>query len=302
MAEFSKIEWTHHTFNGWIGCTKLSQACDNCYAERFGYRQHVYWGKGKPRRRTSAGSWQKPQRWNREAEQSGERLRVFASSLADVFDTEVAEEWRFDLFKLIDATPHLDWLVLTKRSKPALTRLSDPEWWRKAIGRVPDGLMLPQIWYGNTVENQAMMDARWRWMKDTPAAVKFLSMEPLFEDVRLPTDFLALGKRAWVITGGESGPKARPSETAWFRSLRDQCVVAGVPHHFKQFGDWLPVDSGHPGLKGPGFGKFDHCRVHADGDHVLVGKHEAGRMLDGREWDELPEGPFHRPAAQARFL
>lgn len=117
MAEFSKIEWTDHTFNPWIGCTKVSPACDNCYAE--GLMDHRYgrarWGAGEPRVRTAASNWSQPRKWDRQAAKTGERPFVFCASLADVFDNEVDETWRRDLFKLIEGTPNLVWLLLTKR-------------------------------------------------------------------------------------------------------------------------------------------------------------------------------------------
>lgn len=297
MAEGTKIEWTSwvdgsgtrqagNTFNAWIGCSKVSKSCDNCYAERFGFRQGVKWGAGEPRRRTSPGNWSKPMQWNRAAEQHGGRPKVFCSSLADVFDVEVPEEWRFDLFRVIDKTPNLDWLLLTKRSKPMMDRLGDRDWWQKAIGRVPDGLFLPNVWLGCTVEEQKTADLRIPHLMKTPAAIRFLSMEPLFGPVTLPADFLALGKRAWVITGGESGPKTRLTDPDWYRMLRDQAVPAGVPFHHKQYGDAAPVDC----LPASAIIPPNARRAHLNGrEFAYIGKHEAGRVLDGRTWDEAPE-------------
>ena len=124
----SKIEWTTHTFNPWIGCTKVSPGCAHCYAEtlmdtRYG---RAKWGKGNPRSRTSAGNWKQPKRWDKEAAKLGERHRVFCASLADVFDGEVANEWRDALWKLIEATPNLDWLLLTKRPEVMLAETRRP--------------------------------------------------------------------------------------------------------------------------------------------------------------------------------
>jgi protein gp37 len=124
MSANSKIEWTDHTFNPWEGCQKVGPGCDNCYAEarnaRFGGGQAVNWGPGAPRRRTSIANWQKPLAWNRAhaafLAEHGRRQRVFCASLADVFDNAVDPAWRADLFQLIEATPELDWLLLTKRS------------------------------------------------------------------------------------------------------------------------------------------------------------------------------------------
>ena len=125
MAENTKIEWADHTFNPWMGCTKISPACDNCYAAdmmdtRYG---RVRWGSGEPRVRTK--DWSKPRKWNRDAEKSGERPFVFCASLADVFDNEVDPAWRADLFDLIDDTPNLIWLLLTKRIGNVRTKLAD---------------------------------------------------------------------------------------------------------------------------------------------------------------------------------
>ena len=109
MAENTKIEWADHTFNPWTGCTKVSSACDHCYAEGWAKRSgHVKWGSGQPRRRTSDANWRMPLKWSREAERTGVRPRVFCASLADVFDNEVPDQWRIDLFDLIQRTPNLD--------------------------------------------------------------------------------------------------------------------------------------------------------------------------------------------------
>ena len=119
MGENTKIPWAHHTFNGWIGCTRVAPECDHCYAESMAkFRGWAKWGIGEPRKRTTEENWKKPLRWNREAEQQRTRYRVFSSSLSDVFDVEVPTEWRSDLFDLIRRTPNLDWLILTKLKTP----------------------------------------------------------------------------------------------------------------------------------------------------------------------------------------
>lgn len=224
MAENSKIEWTDHTFNPWIGCTKVSPACDNCYAETFAKRTGgPKWGKDEPRRLTSHANWQKPLAWDRKAARLGVRYRVFCASLADVFDVEVPDDWRDRLLALIAATPHLDWLLLTKRPKVAADYLGMPadtaaeraghgatlngwdcetacavvNWingwsrWHDAFfdGNPLDGSAprwpLPNLWLGTTVETQAMADARIPWLLDAPAAKRFVSMEPLLGPVDL---------------------------------------------------------------------------------------------------------------------
>lgn len=126
MGSDTKIEWCDRTFNPFIGCTKVSPGCDHCYAERYGKRFGITWGPGQPRKRTSDASWREPLRWNAKAEREGRRYRVFCASLADVFDNEVPDQWRDELFGLIAATPNLCWLVLTKRIGNAKAYITDP--------------------------------------------------------------------------------------------------------------------------------------------------------------------------------
>lgn len=334
MSENSAIEWTDHTFNAWIGCTKVSPACDHCYAENWGKRFGVEWGAGKKRRLTSDDYWRKPLAWNAKAARTGTRPKVFANSLSDVFDAEVSDEWRDRLFALIAMTPNLDWLILTKRPKVARDYFTldrhvssdfplsmSPLWHIGMYVDQPDwhdikDLPLPNLWLGTTVENQAMADMRIPLLLDTPAAKRFLSCEPLLESVDLspwlwgpdkackncPKDIdcdcycytrpeLKLTGLDLVIAGGESGKGSRPSHPDWFRSLRDQSAAAGVPFFFKQWGDWLPIDLPAGG------GNFEHNKptevtdIWSDGAGYLmerVGKKAAGRLLDGREWSELP--------------
>jgi protein gp37 len=239
MAENSGIEWTHHTFNPWIGCTKVSPACDHCYAEAWNQRYEggKNWGPKAPRRRTSEKNWNMPLKWEKEAVQSGQRFRVFCASLADVFDSEVDPAWRSDLWALIRKTPNLDWLLLTKRPQNIKKML--PEDWA-------DGYK--NVWLGTTVENQKYADHRIPHLLDNPAVVHFLSCEPLLGtlDINkyLVEDFtgdLINGPVkhhpavSWVIAGGESGPAFRAGDPSWFLSLRDQCVLNKVPFLFKQW-------------------------------------------------------------------
>ncbi|BBU58555.1 hypothetical protein KU6B_48200 [Mameliella alba] len=301
MAELSKIEWCDHTFNPWIGCTKVSPACDHCYAEardrRFNPRSG-HWGPHADRRRTSAANWRKPLKWDREAAKAGTSPRVFCASLADVFDNHrsIAPEWRRDLYRLIEDTPHLDWLLLTKRPQN-LAKLAPARW-------VHDGCP-PNVWIGTTVENQAEADRRIPHLLSIPARVRFLSCEPLLGPVNLlvtdhrghdisalrgiacdpsdpdgPDEYYRTGKIHWVIAGGESGTGARPSNPQWFRDLRDQCTAADVPFHFKQWGEWVSVSE----VEGPG----DH-HTFPDGRTVRrIGKSRAGRTLDGVTHDGMP--------------
>src|SRR5437764_65612 len=167
MGANSGIQWTDHTFNPWIGCTKVSPGCDHCYAEAWAKRYGTAtWGSGQPRKPTSESNWNLPRKWNRQAEAEGRRYRVFCASLADVFDNEVPEEWRHRLFQLIKKTPHLDWLLLTKR-----------------IGNADDMLPTdhllcapwPNIWLGASIVNQTEADRDIPKLLTTPARIRFLS-------------------------------------------------------------------------------------------------------------------------------
>lgn len=334
MSENSKIEWTDHTFNPWEGCQKVGPGCDHCYAEtrnaRFGGGQAINWGPGAPRRRTSPANWRKPLAWNAAHKafftEHGRRQRVFCASLADVFDNAVDPAWRLDLFRLIEQTPNLDWLLLTKRIGNA-----------RAMSQVAMGAIgcihkpLPEnIWLGATICNQAEADRDIPKLLATPARVRFLSMEPLLGPVNLTQimrrsadgdwtycDDVLRGFRAhkcgghtspenavdWVIVGGESGPGARPMHPDWARDLRDQCAAAGVPILFKQWGehavtydrdrddpDWQRCAEWDrkPGrwINLAGGHGFNGDRVHYA---ERVGKKAAGRLLDGVQHDGFPE-------------
>ncbi len=175
MAENSVIEWTHHTFNPWIGCTKVGPGCDNCYASDLAQvRLGVEWGPGKPRRHTAASTWKHPRAWNRKAQAAGIRYRVFCASLADVFDNEVPAEWRTELFQLIRETPHLDWLLVTKR-------IGNVAKMAQAAGGMPDN-----VWLGATIVNQLEADRDISKLLETNGPrYRFLSMEPLLGEVNI---------------------------------------------------------------------------------------------------------------------
>lgn len=297
MAENSKIEWTDHTFNPWIGCQAVSpDGCKNCYAEALVQR---FGDDFSQRRRTSAANWKLPLKWNAQAEREGRRYRVFCASLADVFDNEVPVQWRRDLFDLIEATPHLDWLLLTKRIGNA----------RRLYGEAFLDSARPwpeNVWLGATVVNQGEADRDIPKLLTVPARVRFLSIEPMMGPISLDA-WPLYGEDEqpllhWVICGGESGPHARPMHPDWARSLRDQCAASGVAFLFKQWGEWTPgvnVVRIH--------GKVQTAELHEDGWHLYredlardgghiddepdlyrVGKKEAGRRLDGRTHDEFP--------------
>ena len=294
MSENSKIEWTDHTFNPWEGCQKVGPGCDHCYAEtrnaRFAGGTAVNWGPGAQRRRTSASNWAKPTVWNAKADAfmavHGRRQRVFCASLADVFDNAVDPQWREDLFRLIVATPNLDWLLLTKRIGNVGNMLPVPFDFAKQY---------PNVWLGATITSQAEADRDIPKLLALPARVRFLSMEPLLGQVDLTSVMVANGVMRnmapaiqlldWVIVGGESGPGARPMHPDWALSLRDQCADAGAPFLFKQWGEWGPADG--PAFMAAG-GKRSDLYVCMWGEMARVGKKAAGRILDGRTWDEAP--------------
>lgn len=250
MGEQTAIAWTDHTFNPWWGCVKVSAACDNCYAEATAkLRGHAVWGKDAPRRFLSDHYWNDPLRWNRKAEAAGVRERVFCASMADVFepnDKVVAERHR--LFRMIEATPWLDWQLLTKRPEQ-INRLAPERW-------LDDGWP-PNIWLGTTVEDQDAANLRIQRLLAVHGhpAVLFLSMEPLLGSVllgralRCPMDTDGDGNCpahrdgcptiGWVIVGGESGNGSnnfRALDLDHARALRDECAAAGVPFFFKQVG------------------------------------------------------------------
>ncbi len=337
MAERTGISWCDATFNPIIGCSKVSPACKHCYAERDMDHRYgkVAWGPMGTRVLTSGDNWKKPLKWNREAAKSGKRLRVFCASLADVFEdwqgymlnhhgkqlfinpdgkwSEKAEgaavsmrDVRQQLFNLIDTTPNLDWLLLTKRPENIkrmveLIRLDGGTTGRIAeldIDTPAHRYFRRNVWLGCSVENQEFADKRLpELMKCRDLSpVLFLSCEPLlgpveFSDVTNRTDCISqLGKKSlsgidWVIAGGESGPEARPSNPDWFRSMRDQSEIHNVPFHFKQWGEWAPYSELTYDL-------CKHVDTHAfdeESNVFRVGVKQAGRMLDGVLHDAFPE-------------
>jgi protein gp37 len=305
VAKNTKIEWTDHSFNPWTGCTKVSPGCDHCYAEGWAKRSGtVRWGADEPRRRTTEANWRQPVKWNQEARAAGKRARVFCSSLADVFDNEVPEDWRHDLFDLIDATPHLDWLLLTKRignAKGMIERIV-PSMIECDHGAWP----WPHVWIGATVVNQEESDRDIPKLLQVPARVRFLSVEPMLGPIDLvPYIHCDVGNAIdWIICGGESGPGARPMHPDWARSLRDQCKGAGVPFLFKQWGEWREPAEGEQfstamgrAQKVPAFIVAPEGTVHCFENDltrdsgkamIRVGKRAAGRLLDDVQHDELP--------------
>lgn len=280
MGDKTAIEWCDATFNPWWGCTRISPACDHCYADAFARRVGFKVWDNDQRRTFGDKHWDEPLKWARtKPAKLGRRPRVFCASMADVFDKDAPEGQRERLWKLIAATPELDWLLLTKRIG-------------NVARMVPVGWGLPEnVWLGATVANQEEADRDIPKLLATPAHIRFLSCEPLLGPISFEGLFASPGEPRdgtnalemldWIISGGESGPKARPSHPDWHRALRDQCRAAGVPFLFKQWGEyvWREAWGDSTGRK----------HIFDDGVFVnRVGKEAAGRMLDGRTHDGYP--------------
>lgn len=255
MSDQSKIEWCDFTFNPWMGCTKVSAGCQFCYAEalmdtRYG---KVEWGPSGTRKRTSPANWKKPLKWAREAfDMFGRKARVFCASLADVGeDRPELVPWRKDLSDLIEQTwDQIDWLLLTKRPEN-MARMFPTE-------------VLERSHVGTSIENQAMVHERLIHLLRCPAAIRFLSVEPLLGPVDLISQFpwcrhhnefehsMNMDESSpcfkgqcdahalidWVIVGGESGTSARVCDLSWVESIREQCQYVGIPCFIKQLGSW----------------------------------------------------------------
>lgn len=208
MGETTGISWTDHSFNCWWGCQRVSPGCENCYAEAFDKRTGgAHWGPGE-RRFFGEKHWAEPLKWNAAAEKAGVRRRVFCASMADVFeDRRDLDAERAKLWPLILATPALDWLLLTKRPEnvPALA---------------PYVVWPRNVWIGTTVEDQKRADERIPLLRAVPAAVRFLSAEPLLEPLDL---YGRLDGIDWVIVGAESGPGARPFKVQWIQDIAGAC-------------------------------------------------------------------------------
>lgn len=302
MGSSTKIEWCDKTFNPWRGCQKVSEGCKNCYAETLSGRNPKtlgVWGPNGTRVVASESMWQEPLKWDKAAKAAGERHRVFCASLADVFEDwtglmsasdggvlhvcNACGAWRTmdemchgptahflltmadvrnRLFRLIDNTPNLDWLVLTKRPEN-IERMMPPFEvtinYRKRKGSshcepnpfphqtriIELDTVRRNLWLGASIENQATADERIPHLLRVPAAVRFLSVEPLLGPIgRMLGDNLGpafVGGEVyqgidWVIVGGESGPGARPMKIEWVRDIVRQCKAAGVPVFVKQLG------------------------------------------------------------------
>jgi protein gp37 len=323
MADKTSIEWTDATWNPVTGCAKVSPGCDHCYAETFAERwrgtpgHHFEQGfdlRLWPDRLVLPLKWRKPR-------------RIFVNSMSDLFHDDVPDGFIHQVFAVMAATPQHTYQILTKRHGRMRTLLRDEcrcggghqpgihfksaiDW--VATPHSPEyvpGLPLrlyhqiqwplPNVWVGVSVENQQWADIRIPALRDTPAAVRWLSCEPLLGPVDLSqhlvpaepapafTDAWDRGDLGWIVTGGESGPGARPMQPSWALSLRDQCADAGVPFLFKQWGEWVPPTH----MTADTFMSWDcnHGTSAYDQDQPWrVGKKAAGRLLDGKVWDQYP--------------
>lgn len=296
MSAETKIEWTARpgpdgklrpgmTFNGWIGCTKWGPECENCYAldldARYQYGGATHFGKGVPRYLTSENNWQDPLRWNAKAKREGWRPAVFCSSLSDWADQEVDPLWQKQLLGLVKACPHLEWLMLTKRPENAAKLIEE---------HFPQGV--PQwVRIGATVGSKA-------GLRRLPDLLKidaslFLSVEPLLEPIDLYPHIVNT-RIDQIIVGGESGPNAKPMNPAWAKSVQVDAWRAGIPFHFKQWGEWAPLEE----ITDPqarAMCKLGNVKSqdYPDGATVYrVGKHIAGRLFEGKIHDALPKEPI----------
>lgn len=229
----SAIQWTDHTFNPWIGCTKVAPECKNCYAETLMDKRwgKVRWGKGKPRQRTSAANWRQPFKWNKEAGEAGIQSKVFCASLSDWLDEEVPVEWLADLLDVVYTNFHLDWQLLTKRPQNFRDRVaqcinSTPYLKRVWLEKWLEGEPPPNVWIGVSA------GADQKVALEIPAKIRFLSCEPMLHalDETYATGF------DWIIFGGESGKNARICWTDWIREGISFCQKKEIAAFVKQLG------------------------------------------------------------------
>lgn len=240
MSDNSKIEWTDATWNPVRGCTKISPGCTHCYAETFAERfrgvpghpfQFGFDLRLVPERLADPLRWRRPR-------------MIFVNSMSDLFHRDVPDDYIVSLARVMTRANWHTYQVLTKRADRMAALLG---------GKLRFAARSSHIWWGVSVEDRKYGLPRIDYLRSAPARVRFLSVEPLLEDLG-PIDLRGIG---WVIVGGESGPGARPMAPEWVRSVRDQCQQAGVPFFFKQWGG--------------------------------VRKSDTGRRLDGRTYSQFPE-------------
>jgi protein gp37 len=347
MSEKTAIQWTDATWNPVVGCSIVSPGCTNCYAMKMAGRLEamgspIYAGHTM---KTKAGDvWNgkvSPSNWGQVIEPLSWRAprRIFVNSMSDLFHDGVADAIIDTVFAVMALCRRHTFQILTKRPERMRAYLAVGEealswrWLRAAgdvLGRDEGGAViegawpLPNVWLGTSVEDQARADERIPHLLATPAAVRFLSCEPLLGPIDLyngdpdprlgglsatatylgdwwpagaPKDAPSNHGVDWVIVGGESGPNARPMHPDWVRSLRDQCAAAEVPFFFKQWGEWVETKwqhCSHPVAAGQIGTGFQNTPVAGYGlDHPSfgldrVGKKRAGRALDGIEHNSFP--------------
>ncbi|MBI2307547.1 MAG: phage Gp37/Gp68 family protein [Rhodocyclales bacterium] len=318
MADKTKIEWADATWNPVTGCSKVSQGCKHCYAERQWPRMTrlvpSYAGRDFTDVACHADRLDQPLRWKKPR-------RVFVNSMSDLFHEVVPDDFILSVFVTMAAARQHTFQILTKRPARMLDLMT--RW--KAAGlllREGCGVELRNVWLGVSVEDQATADERIPLLLQTPAAVRWISAEPLLGPVDLTAtpagDILCRcggcmemtpdTRIDWVVAGGESGKNARPMHPAWARSLRDQCAAAGVPFLFKQWGEWLRSDLVDSETQSTVWRDRTHFEMrdagmlhefspalppgppHFSCNHFLrVGKRAAGRLLDGVQHDAYPE-------------
>ena len=294
MGDKSKIEWTEATWNPIRGCTIVSDGCANCYAMREAWRHAGPGGayEGLVRMTSKGPRWtgevrfvdhvlDQPLRWTRPR-------MIFVNSMSDLFHESLTDEDIDRIFAVMFQARLHTFQVLTKR--PQRMRDYVTGWYARHgfDPLVPE----PHIWLGASAENQETFDERNGPLSETPAAVRWLSLEPLLGPIAMDgSDCRAVD---WVVVGGESGPGARPMHPDWARSLRDQCLAAGVPFFFKQWGEWAHVELVGGRMKIHGSRPFplvtnrNTCWLDDETPSVRLGRNKAGRELDGRTWDEYP--------------
>ena len=285
MADKTGIEWTDATWNPVTGCAKVSAGCKHCYAERnWGRLQHLpaYAGRAFTNVATHADRLLQPLSWKRPR-------RIFVNSMSDLFHQDIHDDFIGMVFRTMARAPQHTFQVLTKRAERMQHLLTHPKM-RGFVGDAP--WPLPNVWIGVSVEDQATADKRIPLLLDTPAAVRWISAEPLLAPIDLAEHGLhgGPGQLDWVVVGGESGPKARPMHPEWARGLRDQCSAAGVPFLFKQWGEWQPVLPSGASIPGCGTTPQREPAFRFEHDHHFptVGKKAAGRLLDGALHDGYP--------------
>lgn len=288
----SKIEWTDYTWNPISGCTKISQGCKNCYAERFAGRRL------KPFNTTVFSGFSLSQRPRKFTDiefhpESFKRLKkipngskVFVCSISDLFHDLVKDVWLDNIFREFEYNRDLIFQVLTKRPQRALEYLM-----KKQLK------YLPNVWIGTSVEDQETADERIPILMKIPAALKFLSIEPMLGPVDIlgsmangldVEHFIEYGsisregiaKIDWIICGGESGPGARPMASDWVRSIRDLCLDYKIPFFFKQWGEYIPKDQ---------IIDYDKSDLYAKMDFIKQGKKHTGNILDGVVYNQFPQ-------------